>query len=117
MKKIFIISLLLFGSHNIKSDVMRDLQLSNELLAFAQYGNKSNWSVSDLIQIENKINNFSDDSLKQVWISNIVTYSLIGNLPNYPTSDMCKIAKRNISKIKDTNVRGLWSQNYNLYGC
>ena len=108
---------MLFGSHNIKSDVMQDLQLSNELLAFAQYGNKANWSASELIQIENKINNFSDDSLKQVWISNIVTYSLIGNLPLYPTSEMCKIAERNISRIMDANVRGLWIQNYNLYGC
>ena len=117
MKKIFILSLFVVFTYDAKADVMKDLQLSNELLAMAEYGAKSSWSTSELVTLENKISRFSDDSLKQIWISNIVTYALIGNLPNYPNTKMCNIAKRNIKKIADNSLRDLWNMNYSLYNC
>jgi hypothetical protein len=42
---------------------------------------------------------------------------LIGNLPDYPSRGMCKIAKRNISKLKDDDLKSIWNMNYGLYGC
>ena len=126
MKKIFILSLFVVFTYDAKADVMKDLELSNELLAMVEYGAKASWSTSELVTLENKISRFSnaeskingfDDSLKQIWISNIVTYALIGNLPNYPNTKMCNIAKRNIKKIADNSLRDLWNMNYSLYNC
>jgi hypothetical protein len=117
MKKIFILSLLVVFTYDAKADMMKDLELSNELLAMSEYGTKASWSTSELVTLENKISRFSDDNLKQIWISNVVTYSLIGNLPNYPNTKMCNIAKRNIKKIADNDLRSLWNMNYGLYNC
>ena len=49
-----------------KADYMQDLQISNDLLAFSEYGGKTNWSISDLNYLENKVSQFSDQTLKQV---------------------------------------------------
>ena len=126
MKKIFILSLFVVFTYDAKADMMKDLELANELLIMAEYGAKASWSTSELVTLENKISRFSnaeskingfDYSLKQIWISNIVTYALIGNLPNYPNTEMCNIAKRNIKKIADNSLRDLWNMNYGLYNC
>ena len=117
MKKLFLIALFAFSYTNVQADVMADLELSNSLLAYAEYGGKTNWSSSELKKLEGMVNKFSDDTLKQVWISNIVTYALMGSLPSRPSSEVCKIAKRNISKIQDGDIRSLWNTNYRLYGC
>jgi len=34
-----------------------------------------------------------------------------------PSKDRCNIAKRNISKLNDKDLKSLWNTNYNLYGC
>ena len=118
MKKILITVFLIFLCFEAKADYMQDLQISNDLLAFSEYGGKTNWSISDLNYLENKVSQFSDQTLKQVWIANIITYSLIGDgMSMQPSKDRCNIAKRNISKLNDKDLKSLWSTNYSLYGC
>ena len=118
MKKILITVLLTFLCFETKADYMQDLQISNELLAFSEYGGKTSWSISDLNYLENKVNQFSDQSLKQIWIANIITYSLIGDgMSMQPSTERCKIAKRNISKLNDKDLKSIWNKNFNLYGC
>ena len=72
MKKILLTVLLTFLCIETKADYMQDLQISNDLLAFSEYGGKTNWSISDLNYLENKVNQFSDQSLKQVWIAKCI---------------------------------------------
>ena len=118
MKKILTTVFLIFLCFEAKADYMQDLQISNDLLAFSEYGGKTNWSISDLNYLENKVSQFSDQTLKQVWIANIITYSLIGDgMSMQPSKDRCNIAKRNISKLNDKDLKSLWNTNYNLYGC
>tara|TARA_B100001248_G_scaffold155163_1_gene116802 strand:- start:383 stop:757 length:375 start_codon:yes stop_codon:yes gene_type:complete len=118
MKKILTTVFLIFLCFEAKADYMQDLQISNDLLAFSEYGGKTNWSISDLNYLENKVSQFSDQTLKQVWIANIITYSLIGDgMSMQPSKDRCNIAKRNISKLNDRDLKSLWNTNYNLYGC
>ena len=118
MKKILTTVFLIFLCFEAKADYMQDLQISNDLLAFSEYGGKTDWSISDLNYLENKVNQFSDQTLKQVWIANIITYSLIGDgMSMQPSKDRCNIAKRNISKLNDKDLKSLWNTNYNLYGC
>ena len=117
MKKILLIICLVFVSVGAKADLMRDMELSNQLLAYAEYGGKANWSISELNNLEKKVSLFSDESLKQVWIANIALYSLMGGGSMQPSRAYCEIAKRNISKITDKDLRSLWGTNYNLYGC
>ena len=118
MKKILTTVFLIFLCFEAKADYMQDLQISNDLLAFSEYGGKINWSISDLNYLENKVSQFSDQTLKQVWIANIITYSLIGDgMSMQPSKDRCNIAKRNISKLNDRDLKSLWNTNYNLYGC
>ena len=118
MKKILTTVFLIFLCFEAKADYMQDLQISNDLLAFSEYGGKTNWSISDLNYLENKVSQFSDQTLKQVWIANIITYSSIGDgMSMQPSTDRCNIAKRNISKLNDKDLKSLWNTNYNLYGC
>ena len=118
MKKILTTVFLIFLCFEAKADYMQDLQISNDLLAFSEYGGKTNWSISDLNYLENRVSQFSDQTLKQVWIANIITYSLIGDgMSMQPSKDRCNIAKRNISKLNDRDLKSLWNTNYNLYGC
>ena len=118
MKKILTTVFLIFLCFEAKADYMQDLQISNDLLAFSEYGGKTNWSISDLNYLENKVSQFSDQTLKQVWIANIITYSLIGDgMSMQPSKELCNIAKRNISKLNDRDLKSLWNTNYNLYGC
>ena len=117
MKKIILITLIAFFSFEAKTDEIKDIELSAELLAFAEYGSKSSWSESDVIRVERMVSEFSDPDLKEIWISNVITYALIGNLPDYPSRGMCKIAKRNISKLRDKELKSIWDLNYGLYGC
>ena len=117
MKKIILITLIAFFCFEAKTDEIKDIELSAELLAFAEYGSKSSWSESDVIRVERMVSEFSDPDLKEIWISNVITYALIGNLPKYPSSTMCKIAKRNILKLRDKELKSLWDLNYGLYGC
>ena len=118
MNKILTTVFLIFLCFEAKADYMQDLQISNDLLAFSEYGGKTNWSISDLNYLENKVSQFSDQTLKQVWIANIITYSLIGDgMSMQPSKDRCNIAKRNISKLNDKDLKSLWNTNYNLYGC
>ena len=118
MKKILTTVFLIFLCFEAKADYMQDLQISNDLLAFSEYGGKTNWSISDLNYLENKVSQFSDQTLKQVWIANIITYSLIGDgMSMQPSKDRCNIAKRNISKLNDKDLKSLWNTNYSLYGC
>ena len=118
MKKILVTVLLTFLCFETKADYMQDLQISNDLLAFSEYGGKTKWSISDLNYLENKVNQFSDQSLKQVWIANIITYSLIGDgISMQPSKERCNIAKRNISKLNDKDLKSIWNTNYSLYGC
>ena len=118
MNKILTTVFLIFLCFEAKADYMQDLQISNDLLAFSEYGGKTNWSISDLNYLENKVSQFSDQTLKQVWIANIITYSLIGDgMSMQPSKDRCNIAKRNISKLNDRDLKSLWNTNYNLYGC
>tara|TARA_A100001234_G_scaffold126836_1_gene111342 strand:- start:192 stop:554 length:363 start_codon:yes stop_codon:yes gene_type:complete len=117
MKKIILITLIAFFSFEAKTDEIKDIELSAELLAFAEYGSKSSWSESDVIRVERMVSEFSDPDLKEIWISNVITYALIGNLPKYPSNAMCKIAKRNISKLRDKELKSIWDLNYGLYGC
>ena len=118
MKKILTTVFLIFLCFEAKADYMQDLQISNDLLAFSEYGGKTNWSISDLNYLENKVSQFSDQTLKQVWIANIITYSLIGDgMSMQPSKDRCNIAKRNISKLDDRDLKSLWNTNFNLYGC
>tara|TARA_B100001250_G_C19376780_1_gene604441 strand:- start:95 stop:454 length:360 start_codon:yes stop_codon:yes gene_type:complete len=117
MKKIILITLIAFFSLEAKTDYMKDLELSGELLAFAEYGAKSSWSESEVNKVERMVAQFSDQDLKEIWTANVITYSLIGNLPDYPSRGMCKIAKRNISKLKDDDLKSIWNMNYGLYGC
>ena len=112
-----ILIFILIFSFEAKTDEIKDTELSAELLAFAEYGNKSSWSESDVIRVERMVSEFSDPNLKELWISNVITYALIGNLPKYPSNAMCKIAKRNISKLRDKDMKSLWDINYGLYGC
>ena len=105
MTKILTIFFLIFLCFEAKADYMQDLQISNDLLAFSEYGGKTNWSISDLNYLENKVSQFSDQTLKQVWIANIITYSLIGDgMSMQPSKDRCNIAKRNISKLNDKDL-------------
>ena len=117
MKKIILITLITFFSLETKTDEIKDIELSAELLAFAEYGSKSSWSESDVIRVERMVSEFSDPDLKEIWISNVITYALIGNLPKNPSNAMCKIAKRNISKLRDKELKSIWDLNYGLYGC
>ena len=118
MNKILTTVFLIFLCFEAKADYMQDLQISNDLLAFSEYGGKTNWSISDLNYLENKVSQFSDQTLKQVWIANIISYSLIGDgMSMQPSKDRCNIAKRNISKLNDRDLKSLWNTNYNLYGC
>jgi|TARA_B100001094_G_scaffold93412_1_gene89272 hypothetical protein len=117
MKNILLIICLVFVSVGTKADLMRDVELSNQLLAYAEYGGKVNWSISELNNLEKKVSLFSDENLKQIWIGNIAMYSLMGDGSMRPSRAYCQIAKRNISKINDKDIRSLWNTNYNLYGC
>ena len=117
MKKIILITLIAFFSLEAKTDYMKDLELSGELLAFAEYGAKSSWSESEVNRVERMVAQFSDQDLKEIWTANVIGYALIGNLPDYPSRGMCKIAKRNISKLKDDDLKSIWNMNYGLYGC
>ena len=112
-----ILIFILIFSFEAKTDEIKDIELSAELLAFAEYGSKSSWSESDVIRVERMVSEFSDPDLKEIWISNVITYALIGNLPKYPSNAMCKIAKRNISKLRDKDLKSIWDVNYGLYGC
>ena len=118
MKKILITVLLTFLCFETKADYMQDLQISNDLLAFSEYGGKTKWSISDLNYLENKVNQLSDQSLKQAWILNTILYSLVGDGFSTQTStERCRIAKRNISKLNDKDLKSIWNTNYSLYGC
>ena len=118
LKKILITVLLTFLCIETKADYMQDLQIMNELAAFSEYGVKTNWSVSELNYLENKVNQFSDQSLKQAWILNTILYSLVGDGFSTQTStERCRIAKRNISKLNDKDLKSIWNSNYNIYGC
>ena len=118
MKKILITVLLTFLCFETKADYMQDLQISNDLLAFSEYGGKTKWSISDLNYLENKVNQLSDQSLKQAWILNTILYSLVGDGFSTQTStERCRIAKRNISKLNDKDLKSIWNSNYNIYGC
>ena len=86
-----ILIFILIFSFEAKTDEIKDIELSAELLAFAEYGSKSSWSESDVIRVERMVSEFSDPDLKEIWISNVITYALIGNLPKYPSNAMCKI--------------------------
>ena len=112
-----ILIFILIFSFEAKTDEIKDIELSAELFAFAEYGSKSSWSESDVIRVERMVSEFSDPNLKEMWISNVITYALIGNLPKYPSNVMCKIAKRNISKLRDKELKSIWDVNYGLYGC
>ena len=52
MKKILLIICLVFVSVGAKADLMRDVELSDQLLAYAEYGGKANWSISELNNLE-----------------------------------------------------------------
>ena len=73
--------------------------------------------ASELNNLESLVNEFTNEDLKQIWISNIITYSLMSELPNQPPSSHCEVAKRNITRLKDGDLKSLWDMNYNLYGC
>ena len=62
MKKLLII--LLSSSALLSADIYKDLEISNELLAIAGYGEKLSWTVDELKDVEILISEFSDDSLK-----------------------------------------------------
>ena len=55
MKKTLLIICLVFVSVGAKADLMRDVELSNQLLAYAEYGGKANWSISELNNLEKKL--------------------------------------------------------------
>ena len=68
MKKIFILSLLVVFTYDAKADMMKDLELSNELLAMSEYGAKASWSTSELVTLENKISRNIIDNLVTIKI-------------------------------------------------
>ena len=116
MKKLLII--LLSSSALLSADIYKDLEISNELLAIAGYGEKLSWTVEELKDVEILISEFSDDSLKQVWYGNLILYALTGNgFGNQPSSGHCLIAKRSLPKLQDDDLIALWEMNYTLYGC
>jgi hypothetical protein len=90
---------------------MRDLEIANEMLEIAEYGAKTSWTSDELRNLEKLVSEYTDNSLDQIWTANIILYSLVTQPPQ------CDIAKRNISRIDDENLKSLWKQNYNLYGC
>lgn len=116
MKKLLIT--LLFSSSFLTADIYEDLAISNQLLAAAEYGAKTSWTVSELENIENLVERFSDKDLKAVWYGNLILYALTGNgFGNTPSSGHCRIAKNSIPKLGDDDLISLWEMNYSLYGC
>ena len=115
--KIFLLTIFLSSSF-VSADIYQDLEISNQLLAAAEYGQKSSWTVEELKDVENLISRFSDESLKQVWYGNLILYSLTANgFGNQPSKGHCLIAKQSIPKLKDDDLIALWNTNYSLYGC
>ncbi len=111
-KKVIVALIILYTSSvSVFADMMRDLEISNELLAITEYGAKISWTADELENIEILRNEFTDDNLIQVWTANILMYSLT----TQPTQ--CDIAERNLSLLSDENLKTIWEQNYNLYGC
>ena len=116
MKKLLLTVIL--ASLTVNANTFQDLEISNQLLAAGEYGQKSAWSVGELKEIENLISKFSDDSLKQIWSGNLILYALTANgFGNQPSRGHCLIAKNNIPKLKDDDLIALWKMNYSLYGC
>ena len=116
-KLTILIALFALSTSAFPQEIIKDLELSNQLLALAEYGAKSSWSVSELNNLESLVNEFTDEDLKQLAIVNIITYALLSELPNQPPSSHCEIAKRNISRLKDGVLRSLSDMNYNISAC
>ena len=117
MKKLLLLTALFTLSMSVLPNTIKDLELSNQLMLIAEYGSKSSWSYSELNEIESLVNEFNDEDLKQIWISNIITYALMSGLPNQPPSSHCGFAKKNIDRLKDDDLRSIWKMNFRLYGC
>ena len=90
---------------------MRDLEIAGEMLEIAEYGAKASWTADELENLEKLASEFTDNSFAQIWTANIVLYSLTSQPPQ------CDIAKENISRLSDEDLKSIWEQNYNLYGC
>ena len=117
MKKLLLLTVYLTLSTSVFSNTMKDLGISSQLMMMAEYGSKSSWSYSELNEIESLVNELNNEDIKQVWISNIITYALVSNLPNQPPSTHCKVAEKNIARLKDNDIRSIWKMNFSLYGC
>ena len=112
LKKIIIVLFLLYASSiYVFADTMRDLEIASEMLEIAEYGAKASWTADELENLEKLASEFTDNGLAQIWTANIVLYSLTSQSPQ------CDIAKENISRLSDENLKSIWEQNYNLYGC
>jgi len=118
MKKLTFLIIALFALNtSALPQEIKDLQLSNQALALTEYGAKSSWNASELNNLESLVNEFTNEDIKQIWIANIILYALVSESPNQTPSSHCEIAKRNITRIKDGDIRSLWVMNYNLFGC